>query len=100
MNPRAVFEVLSPKTEAFDRTAKFDQYATNPDLSDYILVSADEVRVEHYRRVDNGDWVRRVHIGREAQLQLGNFDIAVPLAEIYEDIETGEQPVLPFGEEV
>lgn len=72
MNPRAVFEVLSPKTETFDRTAKFDQYATNPELSDYILVSSDEVRVEHYRRLENDDWAWRVYIGREATLQLVN----------------------------
>jgi Uma2 family endonuclease len=100
MNPRAIFEVLSPKTESFDRTTKFDQYVTNPELSDYILVSSDELRVEHYRRSENGDWVWRAHTGREATLQLGNFDIAVPLSEIYEDIELEEHPTLPFEEEL
>jgi len=98
MNPRAVFEVLSPKTESFDRTGKFDQYATNPELSDYILVSADEVRVEHYRRLENNEWARRLYIGRDAHLQLDNFGISIPLSEIYEDIEIEEQPVLPFDD--
>ena len=96
MNPRAIFEVLSPKTQVFDRTGKFDQYKTNDELSDYILVSADEVRVEHFRKLENGDWAQRVLIGREALLQLDNFDISVPLSEIYEDIEIETQPVLPF----
>ncbi len=99
LNLRAVFEVLSPKTESFDRTAKFDQYATNLELSDYILVSADEVRVEHFRKLENGDWAQRVLIGRDAFLRLDNFDISVPLSEIYEDIEIETQPVLPFDDE-
>ncbi len=100
MNPRAIFEVLSPTTENFDRTAKFDQYATNPDLSDYILVSSDEIRVEHFRRLDDDNWARRVYIGREAIFQLANFDITVPLAEIYEDIELEIQPAVPSEEEL
>jgi len=98
MNPRAIFEVLSPETEKFDRTGKFDQYATNPELSDYILISADEVRVEHFRRLENGEWARRVHIGRDAQLQLDSFGITVPLREIYRKIAIETQPVLPFDD--
>ena len=96
MNPSAVFEVLSPSTEVFDRTSKFDQLKTIAELSDYILVSADEVRVEHFRKLENGKWEQTVFIGRDAQLRLDNFDISVPLEEIYEDIEIETQPVLPF----
>lgn len=99
MNPRAVFEVLSPSTEVFDRTTKFDQYKTNPELSDYVLVSADEVRVEHFRKLENAKWEQAVFIGRDALLNLDNFDISIPLSEIYEDIEIAEQPVLFFGDE-
>jgi len=99
MNPRAVFEVLSPKTEVFDRTGKFDQYKTGVELSDYILVSGDEVRVEHFRKLENGRWEQAVFIGRDAMLNLDNFDISVPLSEMYEDIEVEEQPVLPFEDE-
>lgn len=99
MNPHAVFEVLSPKTEKFDRTGKFDQYKTIPELSDYILVSSSEVRVEHYRKQEDGSWAQRVFIGRSATLNLDNFDINVPLNEIYEDIEIETQPVLPLEAE-
>lgn len=99
MNPRAVFEVLSPSTEVFDRTSKFDQYKTNAELTDYVLVSGDEVRVEHFRKLENDKWEQTVFIGRDKVLNLDNFDISVPLSEIYEDIEIETQPVLPFDEE-
>ncbi len=99
LNPRALFEVLSPGTAEFDRTGKFDEYALIPELSDYILISSDKVRVEHFHRADDQEWTRRVYRTLESELRLESFDISVPLSEIYEDIEFGEQPVLPFMEE-
>jgi Uma2 family endonuclease len=38
-NPKVIFEVISPSTEAFERGEKFSRYrAWNPTLTDYILV--------------------------------------------------------------
>ena len=99
LNPHAIFEVLSPTTETFDRTGKFDEYQLIPEFSDYILVSADRVRVEHFRRVGEGEWTQRVYRLLTQELNLENFGISVPLAEIYEDIEVSEQSVLPGTEE-
>ena len=90
LNPHAIFEVLSPATEIFDRTGKFDEYQLIPEFSDYILVSADRVRVEHFRRVGEGEWALHIYRLLTQELHLENFDISVPLAEIYEDIEVGE----------
>lgn len=98
VNPRLIVEVFSREAEDEEHALRFDRYKRIPELSDYILVSADEVRTEHYRRLENDDWARRVYIGREAELQLDNFNISVPLSEIYEDIEIETQPVLPFDE--
>ncbi|BCM89891.1 hypothetical protein IAD21_01741 [Abditibacteriota bacterium] len=99
LNPHAIFEVLSPATEAFDRTGKFDEYQIIPEFSDYVLVSADRVRVEHFRRTGDGEWTQRVYRLLTQELHLENFGISVPLAEIYEDIDVGEQGVLPGMEE-
>ncbi len=99
LNPRAVFEVLSPGTAEFDRTGKFDEYALIPELSDYILISSDKVRVEHFHRAGEGEWTQRVYRELSLELRLESFDISVPLSEIYEDIEIGEQIVLPFMED-
>jgi Uma2 family endonuclease len=42
VNPRAIFEVLSPETEHFDRTGKFDDYKTIEELTDYVLLILSE----------------------------------------------------------
>lgn len=99
LNPSAIFEVLSPETERFDRTAKFDEYALIPELTDYVLISLDIARVEHFRRLENGAWEARFVHDLSGELRLDNFEIIVPLAEIYEDIPVETQGVLSlFGE--
>jgi Uma2 family endonuclease len=49
-NPTVIVEVLSPSTEAYDRGDKFAYYRRLESLTDYVLVSQDKVRVEHYVR--------------------------------------------------
>ena len=49
-NPIVVVEVLSPSTEAYDRGDKFAHYRQLESLQEYILVSQDKVRVDHYVR--------------------------------------------------
>ena len=50
LNPVVVIEVLSPSTAAFDRGEKFEHYKQLASLQEYILISQDSVRVEHYQR--------------------------------------------------
>ena len=41
INPRLIIEVLSPSTELYDRTDKFDQYIKLESLEEYVLISQD-----------------------------------------------------------
>ncbi len=61
LNPEVIFEVLSPSTEAFDRGDKFARYRRLETLRDYVLVSADRMRVEHHHLQDNGVWAYADH---------------------------------------
>lgn len=85
LNPTAIFEVLSPGTEAKDRGDKFAKYRNIASLRDYVLVSQDELRVEHYARGENGDWLLRFAETLDSELALGHA--ALNLREIYEDVE-------------
>jgi Uma2 family endonuclease len=55
-NPTVVVEVLSPSTEAYDRGVKGQAYRRLPSLTDYLLVSQAEPRIEHFRRDADGSW--------------------------------------------
>jgi Uma2 family endonuclease len=89
LNPVAIFEVLSPSTRSYDRGDKFAHYRTLDSLRDYVLVDAERLAVEHFRRADNGEWV--LHEYREAAdcLPLPAIAVELPLAEMYAGIEFG-----------
>jgi Uma2 family endonuclease len=58
-NPTIIVEVLSKGTEQYDRGLKWVSYQQLPSLTDYVLVSQAEVRIEHYRRDAGGRWSYR-----------------------------------------
>jgi Uma2 family endonuclease len=47
LNPSAIFEILSPSTETYNRGEKFAHYRRLDSLRDYVLVSQDRIRIEH-----------------------------------------------------
>jgi Uma2 family endonuclease len=87
LNPRVLVEVLSDSTEAYDRGAKFAHYRTIPSLLEYVLVSQHERKVEHYRRLDTGQWVLTVYEGEGASVELPALGCALPLADVYDKLE-------------
>ncbi len=67
INPKVIFEVLSPSTEAFDRGEKFSRYrAWNQTLTDYVLIWQDIPVVEHFQRQDNHHWLLTIVEGLDS----------------------------------
>ncbi|MDX1965339.1 MAG: Uma2 family endonuclease [Pirellulales bacterium] len=88
LNPSLLIEILSPTTEKYDRTIKFDHYATLESLRDYLLIAQDQPRIEHYHRETLGaDWAFRIYAGLEDTLQLPDYGLRLPLRDIYERVE-------------
>ena len=82
LNPVLVVEVLSPSTEAIDRGEKLDNYRLIPSLSDYLIVSQDRVRIDHYSRLSATEWRLVSHTG-DATIRLPAIGGELCLADIY-----------------
>lgn len=88
LNPKVLFEVLSPSTESYDRGKKFRHYRTQIDsLTDYILVSQDTPLVEHFIRQDDGSWKLFTYAGLETSVVIESINCRLSLEEIYDRIE-------------
>ena len=59
-NPSVVIEVLSKRTEAYDRGLKWESYRELTSVTDYLLLSQAAPRIEHYLREASGEWHYRV----------------------------------------
>jgi Uma2 family endonuclease len=87
LNPAVIVEVLSPSTEAFDRGEKFTRYQEwNPTLSDYLLVSQDQPRIEHFRRQADGGWSYHRHAGLDAEVAITTIQCTLKLADVYDRV--------------
>ncbi|MEA2164170.1 MAG: hypothetical protein QOK37_2297 [Thermoanaerobaculia bacterium] len=91
LNPSVIIEVLSDSTEAYDRGEKFAHYRRIDSLREYVLVSQNKVRVEHYRR-DADQWILSEISGPDAILHLQSIDCHVAVSTIYEKVEFDALP--------
>ncbi|MDE0400440.1 MAG: Uma2 family endonuclease [Candidatus Poribacteria bacterium] len=85
LNPIVVVEVLSASTEAYDRGDKFAHYRQLQSLQEYVLVSQDKVRVDHYVRHAT-QWILTDFQELEQHLPLTSIQCKLPLQEIYENV--------------
>ncbi len=86
LNPVIIIEVLSPSTEAYDRSAKWVHYQKIESLQEYVLIAQDSPRVDHFLRQADGSWRYTVTIGLEAAVELSSIGYTLLLAEIYENV--------------
>ena len=86
-NPAVVVEVLSASTEAWDRGGKFAQYRTVASLEEYVLVSAEAMRVEWFTRSADGSWAYREAEGAGGVCRLERLGVNLSLGRIYRKVE-------------
>jgi Uma2 family endonuclease len=86
-NPTFVVEVLSPKTEAYDRGKKLALYMALPAIMEIVLVSQEEARVDTFFRQTDGIWGLEVYSGMDAVMRLRSVELDLPLRDFYEGVE-------------
>jgi Uma2 family endonuclease len=70
-NPTILVEVLSESTEQYDRGLKWEGYQRIESLTDYVLVSQSQRRIEHFRRDRTKTWLYQV-AGEGERIVLSN----------------------------
>jgi Uma2 family endonuclease len=89
LNPQVVVEVLSPKTEAYDRGEKFAHYRRLESVREYVLIAQDRVSVEVFRR-QGEHWLLTDLRAPEDVLRLESVGCDVLLSAIYAKVELPE----------
>ena len=87
LNPLILIEVLSPRTEAYDRGKKFEHYQSVPSLDAYLLVAQDQPRIDLFRRHGEEQWLLDSAIGLDAETTLQALDLRLALSEIYDKVD-------------
>jgi Uma2 family endonuclease len=87
LNPSALVEILSRSTEAYDRGVKAQGYRSMPSVKEYLLVSQDALRVEHYRRNPSGEWLLADHVDPAEAIELASIGCTLKLAHAYAKVD-------------
>jgi len=86
-NPALVVEVLSPSTQNYDRGEKFLHYQSIDTLTDYLLVSQNVMRVEHFTRQSDDQWLFTVYHGPEAVIKIASIGCEMRLIDVYRAVK-------------
>ncbi|MEM9353319.1 MAG: Uma2 family endonuclease [Planctomycetota bacterium] len=83
LNPTVLIEVLSESTESYDRGRKSGHYRQLASLQEYLIVSQNEPRVEHYARQGGDHWLLSDAAGPEGRIELASLGATIRLADVY-----------------
>ena len=85
-SPTLVIEVLSPSTQAYDRSQKFALYRRLDSLQEYILVDPETRRIDGFRRGADGLWVLH-DMSQDDVMDCASVGCKVALADIFQGLE-------------
>lgn len=86
--PVLVVDVLSPSTQAHDRSHKFAIYRRIASLREYALIDPDTRRVEVFRPGDDGLW-NLFDMSDEARVAFTSVGFGLPLADLFKGMDSG-----------
>lgn len=86
LDAAVIIEVMSPSTERFDRTTKFDWYKKLPSLEHYLLIAQNAVSIEQRTRQGEGSWVTTVTTDPMAEIPLQNINCLLPVSGTYKNV--------------
>jgi Uma2 family endonuclease len=87
LNPKVIFEVLSPSTEFYDRVVKFRHYREIESLTDYVLLDQEQARIEQFTRGDAHVWTFHDYKAATETLLIESIGVSIPIARIYDGLE-------------
>lgn len=93
LNPKVIIEVLSPSTELYDRGEKFASFRQLESLTDYLLISQDKVRIEHYVR-HGKFWLLSEESDLANSIAIESIECTLPLNEVYARVQFPTEPPL------
>ena len=84
-SPTLVIEVLSPSTEAYDRSQKFSLYRRLKSLKEYVLVDPEAKGIEAYVRGADGLFVLH-DMSEDETIRFRSVEIEMPSASVFRGV--------------
>jgi len=87
LNPTVAVEIFSSQTNTVDKSKKVESFLEMESIRECILLKEDEMRVEHYARQNQKQWIYRIYNERDDVVSMESIGCKIGLAEIYAQIK-------------
>ena len=87
LNPAILFEILSPSTEEYDRTTKFEFYKNIPTLKHYVLIDSRKFFVQIFTQEADKSWSLKEYNLPDEQWLLKSIQYKSTIKELYEGVK-------------
>ena len=85
-NPTLIADVFSSTSDSLEKTKKLESFLEMASIKECILVKQDEMRVEHYARQNQKQWIYRIYNERDDVISLDSINCKISLQEVYANI--------------
>jgi Uma2 family endonuclease len=95
--PCLIVEVLSARTESYDRGGKFRMYRNNPVLQDYLLVSSTSIEMDLYHKNEAGDWIILNYQAGDV-IELKSINLSFTIEQVYRGLVLEPEEPSPWSQ--
>ncbi len=91
LNPTVVVEIFSSTTDTAGKSRKLESFLELESIKECLLIKQDEMRVEHYAKQNQKQWIYRIYNERDDVISIDSVNCKLSLQEIYAQIKLGHQ---------
>ena len=87
LNPTILIDVFSNDMHSSAKTTKLESFLAMPSIKECLLIKEDEMRIEHYARQNQKQWLYKIYNERDDVISLDSINCKISLQEVYASIK-------------
>lgn len=87
LNPTVIVDIFSSESDSIEKSRKLESFLETESIKEVLLVKQDEMRIEHFTRQNQKQWIYRIYNERDDVASLDSVNCKISLQEIYANIK-------------
>jgi Uma2 family endonuclease len=87
LNPTVIVDIFSGNSDSMEKTKKLESFLESESVKEVILIKQDEMRIEHFARQNQKQWIYRIYNERDDVASLDSVNCKISLQEVYANIK-------------
>ncbi len=87
VNPTVIIDVFSSRSDSLEKTRKLESFLATESIKECLLVKQDEMRVEHYARQNQKQWIYRIYNEKDDVISIDAAGCKISMQEIYAKVD-------------